>query len=148
MRLPNNKGYAGRVGTAIQTLVGSRFFVGVSGLCLTAFLAHVLTNPSNFPQFAVINFQTMGILPPLPPAPDLPSLDGRVGEVAKDAVLGAKQAGLPYVQAWLAEQDAKAKAYFTANPGAVIAGNYIGLVVSTAATLFGVYLLARQRKMA
>lgn len=148
MRIPSNKGYFGRVGTAVQTLVGSRFFVGVSGLCLTAFLAHVLTNPSNFPQFAVLNFQTMGILPPLPPAPDLPGLDGQAGEVAKDAVQGAKQAGLPYVQAWLAEQDAKAKAYFLANPGAVVAGNYLGLLVSTGATLLGVYLLARQRKMA
>lgn len=148
MRLPNNKGYAGRVGTAVQTLIGSRFFVGVSGLCLTAFLAHVLTAPTHFPQFAVLNFQTMGILPPLPPAPDLPSLDGRVGEVARDAVQGAKQAGLPYVQAWFAEQDAKAKAFFTANPEAVVTGNYIGLALSTAATLLGVYLLARQRKMA
>lgn len=148
MRLPNNKGYAGRVGTAVRTLIGSRFFVGVSGLCLTAFLAHVLSNPSSFPQFAIINFQTMGILPPLPPAPELPSLDGRAGQVARDAAEGAKQAGLPYVQAWLAEQDAKVKAYFAANPGAVVAGNYIGLAASTAATLWGVYLLAGQRKMA
>jgi len=148
MRLPNNKGYAGRVGTAVQSLIGSRFFVGVSGLCLTAFLAHVLTNPSSFPQFAVINFQTMGILPPLPPAPDLPSLDGRVGEVAKDAVQGAAKAGLPYVQAWMAQQGAKVSAYFEANPTSVVIGNYIGLVASAAATLFGCYLLARQQKMA
>lgn len=142
MRIPNNKGYVGRLGLGIQTLLGSRFFVAVSALTMTAFLAHVLTAPERFPQFAVLSFQTMGILPPLPPAPDLPQLNG----TAKDAVQGATSAGLPYVQAFLAEQGAKVKAYFAANPGSVVIGNYVGLLLSGAALGVGTYLLAQQRK--
>lgn len=144
MQIPSNKGYGSRVGHALQGLLGSRFFVGVSGLCLTAFLAHVLNAPDRFPQFAVINFQTMGILPPLPPAPDLPSLSGR----AQEAAQGAVQAGLPYVQQFLADTGAKIGAWFAAHPQAVVIGNYVGLVVSTAATLLGTYLLARQQRSA
>lgn len=142
MRIPNNKGYAGRLGRGVQTLLGSRFFVAVSALTMTAFLAHVLNAPERFPQFAVLSFQTMGILPPLPPAPDLP----QVGATVKEAAHGAAQAGLPYLQAWLAEQGAKVKAYFAANPGSVVIGNYVGLVLSGAALGIGTYLLAQQRK--
>jgi hypothetical protein len=137
-----NRGYLGRLGKGVQTLVGSRFFVGVSALTMTAFLAHVLNAPDRFPQFAVINFQTMGILPPPPPGPDLPQL----GETARAAVDGAKAAGLPYLQAWLDVQSAKAGAWFAAHPGAVVLGNHIGLAVSGMTTLLGAYLLARQMR--
>lgn len=143
MRIPDNRGYFGRVGFALQGLVGSRFFVGLSGLCLTAFLAHVLNAPDRFPQFAVVSFQTIGILPPLPPAPALPELSGGV----RDAAQGAVSAGLPYVQQFLADQGAKVAAYFDANPTSVTIGNYIGLVVSAGTTLLGTYLLAGQQKM-
>ncbi|KAF0178978.1 MAG: hypothetical protein IV086_01020 [Hyphomonadaceae bacterium] len=144
MQIPSNKGYGGRVSHALQGLLGSRFFVAVSGACLMAFLAHVLTAPDRFPQFVVINFQTMGILPPLPPAPELPELSGTV----KDAAHGAVQAGLPYVQQFLADVGAKISAWFAANPAAVVIGNYVGLVASGAALLLGAYLLARQQRPA
>ena len=144
MRFPSNKGYGGRVGHAVQGLLGSRFFVAVSGLCLTAFLAHVLNAPDRFPQFMALNFQTMGILPPLPPAPELPELSGTV----KDAAHNAAQAGLPYVQQFLADLGAKAEAWFAANPTAVTIGNYVGLVTSGASLSLGTYLLARQLRPA
>lgn len=144
MRIPSNKGYGGRVGHAVQGLLGSRFFVALSGLCLTAFLAHVLNAPDRFPQFMVLNFQTMGILPPLPPAPDLPELSATV----KDAAHSAAQAGLPYVQHFLADIGAKVEAWFAANPAAVTIGNYVGLVTSGAGLFLGTYLLARQQRPA
>jgi hypothetical protein len=144
MRRTSNRGYAGRVGLALQGLIGSRFFVGLSAAFLTAFLAHVLIAPERFPQFMALNFQTMGILPPLPPAPDLPELSG----VAKDAAQGAVQAGLPYVQQFFAATGAKISAWFAANPQAVVIGNYAGLVVSGGFLALGATLLARQDRMA
>jgi hypothetical protein len=109
-----------------------------------AFLAHVLTAPDRFPQFVIINFQTMGLLPPLPPKPDLPELSG----AAKDAAQGAVQAGLPYVQQFFADTGAKISAWFAANPTAVVIGNYVGLFASGASLSLGAYLLARQQRTA
>ncbi len=119
------------LGHAAQTLVGSRFFVAVSGIFFIAFLAHVTSAPDRFPPFTSVNFLgIVGFAPDMGAAPQLPS---QVSEQAGNAA----QAGLPYLQ------DAFAK-FMTGHPEATVYGNYLGLGVSAFFLLLGVYLLARQ----
>lgn len=119
------------LGHAAQTLIGSRFFVAVSGIFFIAFLAHVTFAPNRFPPITSVNLlRITGFAPDLGPAPQLPSqVSAQVGN--------ATQAGLPYVQDFIAK-------FMAGHPEATLYGNYIGLGVSALFLLLGLYLLARQ----
>ncbi len=119
------------LGHAIQTLIGSRFFVAVSGIFFIAFLAHVTSAPDRFPPFTTVNFLgIVGFAPDLGTAPQLPS---QVSEQAGKAA----EAGLPYVQDFIAK-------FMAGHPEATMYGNYLGLALSALFLLLGLYLLARQ----
>lgn len=119
------------LGHAVQTLVGSRFFVAVSGIFFIAFLAHVTTAPDRFPPFTSVNFLgIVGFAPDLGPAPQLPS---QIGEQAGKAM----SAGIPYLQDLFTS-------FMAGHPQATMYGNYLGLAVSALFLLLGLYLLARQ----
>ena len=116
---------------ATRTLIGSRFFVAVSGIFFIAFLAHVTSAPDRFPPFTPVNFLgIVGFAPDLGERPQLPSqVSEQVGKAA--------DAGLPYLQEFAAR-------LLAGNPEMVIYGNYIGLAISAVFLLLGLYLLAQQ----
>lgn len=119
------------LGHAIQTLVGSRFFVAVSGIFFISFLAHITSAPDRFPPFTSVNFLgIVGFAPDLGPAPQLPSQ-------VSEQVGNATNAGLPYAQDFLTK-------FLAGHPETVPLGNFIGLAVSALCLLLGLYLLARQ----
>ena len=119
------------LGHAVQTLIGSRFFVAVSGIFFIAFLAHVTSAPDRFPPFTSVNFLgIVGFAPDLGTAPQLPSqVSEQVGKAAN--------AGLPYLQDFFAK-------FMAGHPQATAYGNYLGLGLSAFFLLLGLYLLARQ----
>ena len=119
------------VGHALQTLVGSRFFVAVSGIFFIAFLAHVTSAPDRFPPLTSVNFLgIVGFAPDLGAAPQLPS-------AVSEQVGNATSAGLPYVQDFISR-------FMAGHPEATVYGNYLGLAISALSLLLGLYLLARQ----
>ena len=123
---------------ATQTLLGSRFFVALTGLLFVAFLAHVTVAQTRFPPITRASLtQILGFAPVQAPRPALP------GEVSS-RVEEAKRAGQPYIQRFVAAQEAKVAAFYRANPSAVLYTNYVGLGVSGFFFMLGLYLLARQ----
>lgn len=123
---------------AAQTLLGSRFSVGTSGLFFVAFLAHVTNAPERFPPINRVAISSLlGFAPPVEAAPALPT---EVSEQAR----AAAEAGTPYVQSWVDEARIGVANYLGANPDAVVWGNYTGLAISSVVFLLSLYLLARQ----
>jgi hypothetical protein len=126
------------LGQAAHTLVGSRFFVALSGLFFVAFFAHVTSASDRFPPITKFSFAS--VLGFAPPIEDRPLAPDEVRTQAQNAL----NAGMPYAQPYIDQAKDAVVAYFSANKDAVVAGNYVGLIVSLICLITGLYLLARQ----
>ena len=119
------------VGHAVQSLVGSRFFVGVSGIFFISFLSHVTSAPDRLPPFRTAHFMSvMGFAPNVGAAPALPT------EVS-DQARSAADAGIPYVTDFV-------DGFVAGHPQAITHANIAGLTISAICLLIGLYMLARQ----
>lgn len=129
----------GWIAHAIQTLLGSRFFVAVLGVFFIAFLAHVTTAPDRLPPITRVDLvRIAGFAPPVGPAPDL------LPSQAKEDAERLARSGVPYLQPYLNKAKAAATTYQEAHPQAIFYANCIGLGLSSFFLLLGLYLLARQ----
>lgn len=123
------------LGNAAHVLIGSRFYVAVSGMFFLSFMAHLFSAPTRFPPFVDINplaFAGLGadLGPDLGAAPALP------GEVETRAQ-SAAETGLGYAGNWL-------HAYFAEDSQRIVHANQAGLVISGIALLLGLWLMTRQ----
>jgi hypothetical protein len=127
---------------AVHTLMGSRFFVGVTGLFFVAFLGHVRFASERFPPVTTVSFtHVLGFAPAVEQRPLAPD------EVRTQAAAAA-EAAKPYAQDWYGALSQRVADYFGAHSDAVVAGNYMGLTISGVLFLIGLYLLARQETRA
>lgn len=120
-------------GNVVHVLLGSRFFVALSGVTFITFLAHALNAGDRPPAMEFFNLQAVfGAFLPPPPPDVLP-------EVARAQAQEAAKAGLPHLMQAI-------DSYF-AKPENARAFNIGGLVVSSIFLAWSVYLLARRQAL-
>ena len=130
--------YIARVGPALQSLIGSRFFAAFSGLSFVAFLSHVVFFPTRFPPLAPLSPTLWGLAPAPAALLELPpEAQSQAREAAAHGLAYA-----PTVAVWAF--DLLSDSVFGGDDGAAVSFlNHTALIGWSALLCLSLYLLAR-----
>jgi hypothetical protein len=125
--------YLGRIGAYLAALVASWPALALSGLCVVAFSAQIVTAPERLPPFGGLTLAQIG----LPSAPDL----GALNDPAREAAAAAER----QARAAIEERRAAGElSFFENNPQYARAANLVGLLGSVVMLIFTMGLQTRR----